>query len=179
MRRPASAHARIPEDIVVLASPDPWLWLTALVLIAVGVAGTVLPALPGAPLVFGGLLLAAWIDGFQKVGYVVIVVLGALTLITVIVDIAAAVMGAKRVGASRAGLIGSALGTVVGLFFGFAGLIVGPFAGALIGELSARRSMFSAGRVAVATWVALVFAIVVKLAVVFMMIGLFIFAYLL
>ena len=163
----------------MLASPDPWLWLTALVLIAVGVAGTVLPALPGAPLVFGGLLLAAWIDGFQKVGYVVIVVLGALTLITVIVDIAAAVMGAKRVGASRAGLIGSALGTVAGLFFGFAGLIVGPFAGALIGELSARRSMLSAGRVAVATWVALVFAIVVKLAVVFMMIGLFMFAYLL
>jgi uncharacterized protein YqgC (DUF456 family) len=163
----------------VLASPDPWLWLTALVLIAVGVAGTVLPALPGAPLVFGGLLLAAWIDGFQKVGYVVIAVLGALTLITVIVDIAAAVMGAKRVGASRAGLIGSAAGTVLGLFFGFAGLIIGPFAGALIGELSARRGMLSAGRVAVATWVALVFAIVIKLAVVFMMIGLFVFAYLL
>jgi uncharacterized protein YqgC (DUF456 family) len=163
----------------MLASPDPWLWLTAVILIATGIAGTVLPALPGAPLVFGGLLLAAWIDGFQKVGYVVIAVLGALTLFTVIVDIAAAVLGAKRVGASRAGLLGSALGTVVGLFFGFAGLLIGPFAGAVLGELSARRGLVLAGRVAVGTWFALLVAVVVKLAVVFMMIGLFIFAYLL
>ena len=162
-----------------MASPDPWLWLGALVLIGVGVAGTVLPALPGAPLVFGGLLLAAWIDDFQKVGYVTVGALAVLTLITVAVDVLASVAGAKRVGASRAGLIGSALGTVLGLFFGFGGLIVGPFAGALIGELSARRGLYSAGRVAVATWVALLFAIVVKLAVVFGMIGLFVLAYLL
>jgi uncharacterized protein YqgC (DUF456 family) len=163
----------------MLASPDPWLWLTALVLIGAGIAGTVLPALPGAPLVFGGLLLAAWIDGFHKVGYVVIGVLGALTLFTVVVDIAAAVLGAKRVGASRAGLLGAAIGTLVGLFLGFAGLVIGPFAGALLGELSARRGLISAGRVAVGTWVALLIAVVVKLAVVFMMIGLFVFAYLL
>jgi uncharacterized protein YqgC (DUF456 family) len=65
------------------------------------------------------------------------------------------------------------------MFFGFAGLIFGPLAGALIGELSARRGLFSAGRVAVGTWIALVVAVVVKLAVVFMMIGIFIFAYLL
>ena len=162
-----------------MASPDPWLWLGALVLIGAGVAGTVLPALPGAPLVFGGLLLAAWIDDFQKVGYVTVGALAVLTLITVAVDVLASVAGAKRVGASRAGLIGSALGTVLGLFFGFGGLIAGPFAGALIGELMARRGLYSAGRVAVATWIALLFAIVVKLAVVFGMIGLFVLAYLL
>jgi uncharacterized protein YqgC (DUF456 family) len=162
-----------------MGSPDPWLWLTAFVLIAVGIAGTVLPALPGAPLVFGGLLLAAWIDDFREVGYATLAVLGALTLITVIADIAATMLGAKRVGATRAGIVGSALGTIVGMFFGFAGILVGPFAGALIGELSARRGLFSAGRVAIATWVALVFAVVVKLAVVFMMIGIFVLAYLL
>jgi uncharacterized protein YqgC (DUF456 family) len=157
----------------------PWLWFVAIVLIAVGVAGTLLPALPGAPLVFGGLLLAAWIDHFQEVGYVTVAVLGVLTLITVIADIAAAMLGAKRVGATRAGVVGSAIGTFLGMFFGFAGLIFGPLAGALIGELSARRGLFSAGRVAVGTWIALVLAVVVKLAVVFMMIGIFIFAYLL
>jgi uncharacterized protein YqgC (DUF456 family) len=155
------------------------LWLAAFTLIAVGIGGTVLPALPGAPLVFGGLLLAAWIDDFREVGYVTVAVLGVLTLITVIADIAATMLGAKRVGATRAGIVGSALGTIVGMFFGFAGILVGPFAGALIGELSARRGLFSAGRVAVATWVALVFAVVVKLAVVFMMIGIFVLAYLL
>jgi uncharacterized protein len=162
-----------------MGSPDLWLWLAAFVLIAIGIGGTVLPALPGAPLVFGGLLLAAWIDDFREVGYVTLAVLGALTLVTVIADIAATMLGAKRVGATRAGIVGAALGTILGMFFGFAGLLVGPFAGALIGELSARRGLFSAGRVAVATWVALVFAVVVKLAVVFMMIGIFVLAYLL
>jgi uncharacterized protein YqgC (DUF456 family) len=162
-----------------MGSPDLWLWLAAITLIVVGVAGTLLPALPGAPLVLGGLLLAAWIDDFREVGYVTLIVLGALTLVTVVVDIAAAMMGAQRVGATRAGVIGSALGTIVGMFMGFAGLVIGPFVGALIGELSARRGLFSAGRVAVATWIALLIAVVVKLAVVFMMIGIFIFAYLL
>lgn len=160
-------------------SPNVWLWLAAVALIAVGVAGTVLPALPGAPLVFGGLLLAAWIDRFQEVGYVTIGVLAALTVFTVIVDIAATALGAKREGATRWGVIGSAIGTLIGLFFGFPGLVAGPFLGALAGELSARRDVLSAGRVAVATWVALIFAVVVKLAVVFMMIGIFVFAYLL
>ena len=122
-----------------MGSPDLWLWLAAITLIVVGIAGTLLPALPGAPLVLGGLLLAAWIDDFREVGYVTLTVLGALTLVTVVVDIAAAMMGAQRVGATRAGVIGSALGTIVGMFLGFAGLVIGPFVGALIGELSARR----------------------------------------
>src|SRR5690606_29204878 len=117
-------------------SPEPWLWLLAIVLTAIGVAGTLLPALPGAPLVFVGLLLAAWIDHFQEVGYVTIAVLGVLTLVTVVVDVGAAMLGAKRVGATRAGVVGAAVGTFLGLFFGFAGIVIGPLAGALIGELS-------------------------------------------
>ena len=117
-----------------MGSPDLWLWLAAITLIVVGIAGTLLPALPGAPLVLGGLLLAAWIDDFREVGYVTLTVLGALTLVTVVVDIAAAMMGAQRVGATRAGVIGSALGTIVGMFLGFAGLVIGPFVGALIGD---------------------------------------------
>jgi uncharacterized protein YqgC (DUF456 family) len=160
-----------------MPSPDVWLWVASIVLVLVGLAGTILPALPGPPLIFGGLLLAAWINDFQRVGYVVIVVLGALTLLTVVLDVIAAMFGAKRVGATRAGIIGSALGTLGGLFFGFFGLVFGPLIGALVGELSARRSVFSAGRVAAGTWVALLVAVVVKLAVAFAMIGLFIFAY--
>jgi uncharacterized protein len=162
-----------------LSSPDLWLWIGAAVLVFIGIAGTVLPALPGPPLVFIGLLLAAWIHDFERVGLVVIGVLGALTLLTIVLDVLASVVGAKRVGATRAGLIGSAIGTVVGLFFGFAGLIFGPFLGALVGELIGRRTVLSAGRVAVSTWVALLVAVVVKLGVVFAMIGVFMFAYLL
>jgi uncharacterized protein YqgC (DUF456 family) len=159
-------------------SADIWLWITAFILIGVGVAGTVLPALPGAPLVFGGLLLAAWIDDFHRVGALPLTVLGLLTLLTVAVDIIAAILGARRVGASRAGVIGAALGTVLGLFLGLMGLVFGPFLGALLGELSARRGMFAAGQVAFATWIALLIAVVVKLAVVFAMIGIFVLAWL-
>jgi uncharacterized protein YqgC (DUF456 family) len=162
-----------------MPSPDVWFWIASIVLVLLGLAGTILPALPGPPLIFGGLLLAAWIDDFERVGYVVVVVLGALTLLTIVLDVIAAMLGARRVGATRAGVVGSALGTLVGLFFGFFGLVFGPLLGALIGELSARRGMLSAGRVAVGTWIALVIAVVVKLAVAFAMIGLFVFAYLL
>lgn len=160
-----------------MPSPDVWLWVASIILVLLGLAGTVLPALPGPPLIFGGLLLAAWIDDFGRVGYVVIAVLGALTLLTIVLDVIAAMFGAKRVGATRAGVVGSALGTLFGLFFGFFGLVFGPLIGALIGELSARRGVLSAGRVAAGTWIALLVAVVVKLAVAFAMIGLFIFAY--
>ena len=156
---------------------DLWLWLAAFGLILLGLAGTVLPALPGAPLVFGGLLLAAWIDGFQKVGYFALAVLGALTAASMLVDFIAGIYGAKRVGASRLALVGAALGTLFGLFLGIPGLIFGPFVGALIGELIARGDAFSAGRVAFGTWLGLLIAVVVKLALVFAMIGLFLLAY--
>ncbi len=160
-------------------SLDVWYWLGAILLILAGIAGTVLPALPGPPLVFGGLLLAAWIDGFQKVGAVTLVVLGALTVAAAVVDFVAGAYGAKRVGASRSALIGASVGTVVGIFFGVPGLVFGPFAGALAGELLARGSVVRAGRVAVGTWIGLALAIAIKLALVGAMIGLFAIVYLL
>ena len=159
-------------------SLDLWYWLAAILLILAGIAGTVLPALPGPPLVFGGLLLAAWIDGFQKVGVITLVVLGTLTLIAAVVDIAAGVYGAKRVGASRSALVGASIGTLLGIFFGVPGLILGPFAGALAGEFLARGSAIRAGQVAVATWIGLAIAIAIKLALIGAMIGLFALAYL-
>ena len=158
-------------------SPDFWLWLAAFGLIAVGVAGTVLPALPGVPLVFGGMLLAAWIDDFQRIGFVTIAFLGILTLLSMVIDFLAGIAGAKRFGASRAALVGAAIGTVAGLFFGLVGLAFGPFIGALIGELKARKDMMSAGRVAFGTWLGMLVAVVVKISLVFAMLGIFVFAY--
>ena len=159
-------------------SPDVWYWLLAVLIIAAGIAGTILPALPGPPLVFAGLLLAAWIDGFQKVGAVTLVVLGVVTLFAAVVDLLAGVYGAKRVGASRTALLGASLGTVLGIFFGIPGLVFGPFVGALAGEMLARGSAARAGRVALATWIGLAIAIAIKLALVGAMIGLFVLAYL-
>jgi uncharacterized protein YqgC (DUF456 family) len=157
--------------------PDFWLWLVSFALIAIGVAGTVLPALPGVPLVFAGMLLAAWIDDFQRIGYVTLGVLGALMVLSVLVDILAGMAGAKRFGASRKALVGAAIGTVVGMFFGLPGLAFGPFIGALVGELSARKDVMAAGRVAFGTWVGILIAVVIKLSLVFAMLGIFVFAY--
>ena len=69
-------------------------YVIAAVLILVGVAGTVLPALPGLPLVFGGMLLAAWAGGFEQVGVGMLVLLGALTLLSLGIDFLATAMGA-------------------------------------------------------------------------------------
>src|SRR5690606_6231358 len=103
--------------------------------VLIGLAGTVLPALPGVPLVFAGLLLTAWADGFENVGTVVLIVLAVITLLTLLVDFWAAAAGARRVGASRSALLGAVLGAFAGMFFGLLGVFAGPFIGAVAGEL--------------------------------------------
>lgn len=150
------------------------LWLGAVILIGVGVAGTVLPALPGVPLIFAGVLLAAWIDDFQRIGTVTLTVLGLLTVIAVVVDYVAAATTAKRAGASRQGVIGAAIGTIAGIFTGLWGLVFMPLVGAIIGELIANKDALSAGRVGMATWVGLLIAAAVKIAIAFTMLGVFV-----
>ncbi len=153
-------------------------YLIAAVLIFLGLAGTVLPALPGLPLVFGGMLLAAWAGGFEQVGIPILVLLGGLTLLSLAVDFWATALGAKRVGASRKAIIGAMLGTFAGLFFGPIGLLLGPFAGALAGELLHRRSLGGAdigdaAKIGFGTWLGILFGVVLKLGLAFAMLGLF------
>jgi hypothetical protein len=157
----------------------PLLWVLSLILVGVGIAGVLVPGLPGAPLVFGGLLLAAWADGFQNVGVGTIVILAAVTILAFGVDFVSASLGAKRAGASREALIGAALGTLIGVFFGFVGIVLGPFVGAVIGEFLARRNLEQAGRAGVATWVGFILGIGVKLVLAFTMVGIFVLAYIL
>jgi uncharacterized protein YqgC (DUF456 family) len=161
------------------ASLTPWLWILVFILVTIGLAGTVLPMLPGAPMVFGGLWLAAWIDGYSEVGPWTVAVLGVLVALAIAMDFVASALGAQRVGASRQAIVGSVLGSVVGIFFGLLGLLVGPFVGAVIGELMARRNVQQATTVGVATWIGLLFGTIAKLALSLAMIGVFLFAYLL
>lgn len=140
-------------------------------------AGTILPALPGVPLVFAGMFLAAWAGDFEIVGPAMLVVLGLLTVLSIVVDFVAAALGAKRVGASRLALIGAVLGTFAGLFFGPLGLLAGPFVGALIGELIHARELRQATRVGIGTWLGIVLGTVLKLGLAFGMLGLFAFAW--
>jgi uncharacterized protein YqgC (DUF456 family) len=157
-------------------------YVLAAVLVLVGIAGTVLPALPGIPLVFAGLLLAAWAGDFQQVGGVTLGILGLLTLLSFGIDVLATAMGAKRVGASRLALVGAVIGTFAGLALGLVGVFIGPFVGAILGELAHRRAlgredMGAATRVGVGTWVGIIVGTVLKLGLAFAMLGLFAFAW--
>lgn len=153
------------------------LWGLALVCVLAGIAGTVLPALPGAILVFAGLALGAWLDGFARVSGWTVGLLAVLMLLAWATDYVAAALGAKRVGASPQALIGAAIGTVAGVFTGFIGLLFLPLAGAAIGQYLARPDLRHAGRVGIATWVGMLVGTAVKLALVFAMLGVFAFAY--
>ncbi|NUS59469.1 MAG: DUF456 domain-containing protein [Lysobacter sp.] len=156
---------------------QPLLYALAALLVLVGLAGVVLPALPGLPLVFAGMLLAAWAGGFQEIGPFPLVVLGLLTLVSFVVDFWATAHGAKRVGASRKALVGAVLGTFAGLFFAPIGLFVGPFVGALLGELWHGREFRRAAKVGFGTWLGIVIAIVLKLGLAFTMLAVFAFAW--
>ena len=153
------------------------LWALAGSLVLVGLAGTLLPVLPGVPFVFMGLLIAAWIENFQRIGWPTLTMLAVLTAIAVAVDIVASIFGAKRAGASRLALLGATIGSVAGLFFGLAGIFIFPFVGAVIGELIARKQMGQATKVGVATWLGLLFGALAKLALALTMIGVFVLAY--
>src|SRR5688572_1997063 len=150
-----------------------FLLVLAAVLVLVGLAGTVLPVIPGTLLVFGGLALAAWAQDFTRVGWVGLTIIGALGLLSLVADFVASLLGAKRVGASPMALVGAAIGAVVGLFLGIPGLILGPFLGAVLGEYVARGKLAQAGKVGVGTWLGLLVAAVTKVVIAFLMIGTF------
>jgi len=158
-------------------SADSLWYLLAALLVIGGVAGAVLPALPGVPMVFAGLLVAAWADDFTRVGVLTLVLLGILTLASFAIDFAATALGARRVGATRLAVAGAAVGTFAGIFFGIPGLILGPFVGAVAGEMLSHGQVQQATRAGIATWIGLLFGTLAKLALVFTMLGVFAFAY--
>lgn len=149
------------------------LYVLATLLMLGGLAGAVLPALPGIPMIFAGIWLAAAVDGYRHLGPWWLIGLGVLGTFGVAVDFIAGALGARRVGASRQAIWGATLGTFAGLFFGIPGLLLGPFAGALAGELLAGQSVLRSTHVGVGTWLGLLFGTLVKLVVSFAMLGLF------
>ena len=151
-------------------------WTLSIALIVVGVAGTVLPALPGTLFVLAGIVLGAWIDGFTRVGWGSVAVVGVLALLAWALDYIAGLLGARRAGASRQAVIGAALGTVVGLFMGLVGVLFMPLVGAAAGEYLARKDHQQAVKVGIATWLGIMAGLAAKVVIAFMMIGLFIVA---
>lgn len=152
----------------------PLLWTAVVLLLVAGVAGTVLPALPGTLLVLAGIWLGAWIDDFARVGWGIVAACTVLAVLAWALDYVAGLMGARKVGASAQALWGAAVGTVVGLFMGVVGVLFMPLVGAAVGEFMARRDHGRAVHVGMATWLGLMAGLVAKVVLTFMMIGLFV-----
>ena len=150
------------------------LWTVAGVLVLAGLAGLILPAIPGAPLIFAGLVVGAWADDFAYVGVWTIVILAVLTLVTIGVDFWATMFGAKRFGASKRAVIGALVGSIIGLFLGLPGVLFGPFIGAVIGEISSRGSLPQATRAGFGATLGLILGAAIKLALALSMIGIFV-----
>jgi len=149
-------------------------WVLATLIVIGGLAGTIVPALPGVPMVFAGLFLAAWAGDFVQVGWTTVAVLGVLTALAWLIDFLAAALGAKRLGASQRAFWGAAFGAFAGIFFGLPGIVLGPFVGAVVAELSAGRDIQQAGRAGYGAWLGIVLGTAAKLAIAFLMVGIFI-----
>ena len=150
-----------------------FLWILCAVLILAGLAGTVLPVLPGTLLVWGGVVLGAWIDDFTRVGVTTLAVVTVLAVLAWGLDYVAGLMGAKKAGASKVALVGGGAGTVVGLFMGLVGVLFMPLAGAAAGEYLAQKDQARAVKVGVATWVGIMVGLIAKVVLSFIMVGIF------
>jgi len=153
---------------------DILLWVLAVILVLGGMVGLVFPALPGAPILYAGLFVAAWAEDFAYVGATTLVVLGIMTILTYGFDFLAGAFGARRFGASRRAIIGATLGAIVGIFFGIPGILLGPFIGAALGELSNRPNLKAAGLAGIGATIGLAMGVAAKLTLAFAMLGIFI-----
>ena len=143
------------------------------ILTAVGLVGMLLPMIPGAPVLFLGLLLGAWAENFRFVGLWTLIMLALMAALTYVVDFTASALGARKYGGSNRAMIGAVLGGIVGMFLGIPGILLGPFLGAVIGELSLQRRLDEASRAGFGTVVGLAIGLAGKLAIGIAMLGLF------
>jgi uncharacterized protein YqgC (DUF456 family) len=149
------------------------LWVLAAVLVIVGLVGVVMPALPGHVLILAGLVLGAWAEGFERVGVPTLAVIAILALASYGIDLVATALGARHLGASARAMTGAALGTLLGLFAGLPGVIIGPFVGAALGELTVHGDLVKAGKVGIAAWLGFAVGTAMKVGVAFVMVAIF------
>ncbi|HEY92169.1 MAG TPA: DUF456 domain-containing protein [Dehalococcoidia bacterium] len=145
------------------------------ILMVIGLLGVVLPILPGIPLSWLGFFIYALGTGFERISIVTVVIFTILTVLTLILDFAAPMLGAKKYQASKLGIFGAFLGFTIGIFvIGFWGIILGPFIGALLGELIAGRKPKQAIRSALGAFLGFIASTLFKIIVILTMAGFFI-----
>ena len=145
------------------------------ILMAAGLLGIFLPILPGVPLAWLGLFIYAIGTGFDRISILMTVVFFVLMLFSLILDLLAPMLGASKYRASRYGIIGAFIGLMIGIIsLGFWGIIIGPFAGAFLGELIARRPPRQAFRSALGAFLGFIAGSLIKTILVLIMLGFFI-----
>ena len=157
---------------------EAFLYALGAVSLAVGLAGLLLPVLPGAPFLFAGVLLVGWAGHFAIVGWRTVVLAAAVALLVTAADVAAGLLGAKVFGASRWAMIGAALGLVAGLVLGLPGVLLGPPVGAMLLELARDPDVGRAARAGAGAFVGFVAGSVVKIALAFVLLGVLVFDFL-
>jgi hypothetical protein len=150
------------------------LWVVCAALLVLGLAGTVLPMLPGTLLVWAGIVLGAWIDDFARISVTTVVVITVLGVLAWALDYVAGLMGAQKAGASKQALVGAAVGTVVGLFMGLVGVLFMPLVGAAVGEYLAQKNHKRAAQIGLATWVGMMLGMIAQVVLTFVMVGIFV-----
>ena len=138
------------------------------VLVLVGFLGSVLPIIPGPPISWTGLLLLKWTDYISDHGQAyenALWILLFFVVLVTILDYVVPIMGTKKYGGSKRGVWGATIGVVAGLFFGPLGIIIGPFMGAYIGEISTGKKDREALRAAWGSFVGFLLGVGLKLMV--------------
>ena len=137
-------------------------------LVLVGFIGSVLPIIPGPPISWAGLLLLKWTDFVDDHGAAyenALWILLFFVILVTILDYVVPIMGTKRYGGSKRGVWGATIGVVVGLFFGPLGIIIGPFLGAYIGEITTGKKDREALRAAWGSFMGFLLGVGLKLMV--------------
>jgi uncharacterized protein len=153
------------------------LFVFGALLIAIGLAGLLLPAVPGTPLIVVGSVLIAWADGFARVGWMALTAIVLLGIAGVVLDQAAALLGARTAGASKWGVAGAIVGLLVGLPFGLPGIVLGPALGATVFEYYKDPDMRRAATAGAGVFVGFLVGTALKYAFAAAMIGILIAAY--
>jgi uncharacterized protein YqgC (DUF456 family) len=147
-------------------------------LMVVGLFGIILPFIPGVPLVWLGLLIYAIATGFETVSILAVVIFFVLTVLTLVFDLVAPLVGLKKYRASNWSLLGAFLGFIVGIiFFNIWGVILGPIVGAFIAELIVRKDVNESLRAALAAFLGSVVGALIKILIALIMIGYFIYSF--
>jgi uncharacterized protein len=149
-------------------------WFITILMFAVGLIGTVIPALPGTTIILAAAIIYRVMVGAEKsIGWKTMIILVLLTLVSYVFDFVGSYFGTKYFGATRWGAFGAILGALIGLFFGILGLFVGPVIGAIAGEFIAGKRMIDAGRAGWGSLLGNLGAMIGKLVIALAMIAIF------